>query len=104
MKRHKKSGGDEKPLPHGVTEPRPRAGCGWPQPAMRTSAPWGPVARHNGHEKAAPDRGGSSDSAIRGYNPNARRISSTASSFSQPKNSISRSVSRPSSHTVTFFV
>ena len=35
------------------------------------------------------------------YNPNSLRISSTASSFSQPKNSISRSVSRPSSQTFT---
>lgn len=35
------------------------------------------------------------------YNPNSLRISSTASSFSQPKNSISRSVSRPFSQTFT---
>ncbi len=36
---------------------------------------------------------------IRSQSPNSRRIASTASSFSHPKNSISRSTSRPFSQT-----
>ncbi len=38
------------------------------------------------------------------YRPNSRRMSSTASSRSQPKNSISRSTSRPFSHTRSTFL
>ncbi len=45
-----------------------------------------------------------SDSEPDGYNPNSRRISSTASRRSQPKNSISRSTSLPFSNTFTVFL